>query len=146
MKSWSRSLIAIWFLAAFMAGTCAAQEQPPPFMLSCDKVESVQVDLIHEPGTAWPTDHHVIGCQLTLTPEAGEELENLGLRYRRDKYVPVMAGSTAVCRHDANVRSIPPVVTFTGETWDEVRTKLMAICPDKIPEDVPQDVLDHRPE
>jgi hypothetical protein len=31
------------------------------------------------------------------------------------------------------------------ETWEETESKLMAICPEKIPE-IPRRVLDHRPE
>ena len=64
----------------------------------------------------------------------------------QDGYVPVVAGSTAICRHDANVRSIPPTITFTGKTWADVHTKLLAICPNKIPENITPDIINYRPE
>ena len=58
---------------------------------------------------------------------------------------PVCAGYHRLVEYDSRTRSIPPKIFFTGDTWEEVRAKLVAICPEKIPKDIPQRVLEFRP-
>lgn len=112
-----------------------------PFTISCDKVESIFVELAYD---LRGTERRVIGCQVRLTPTAGVELDAHCSKWFGDMF-PVTASGLQITTFDSTTRSIPPKFFFMEETWEDAKTKLMAICPEKIPE-IPQRVLDYRPE
>jgi hypothetical protein len=102
------------------------------------------IEVVSDPYDRNPhTRRNIILCQVELTDDAGIEFEQHRLKYYGDIF-PINAGDMTVSTHDTNVRSIPPYFIIFGETWEKIKPKVMAICPDKISE-IPQRVLDHRP-
>lgn len=119
---------------------------PAAFYLGCEQVETIVIELayaVQEINRENP--RRVVGCEIRLTTEGGTDLD-AHCRENWGGIFPVRAGDRPLVEYDSRTRSIPPKIFFTGDTWEEVRDKLMAICPDKIPKDIPQRVLDHRPE
>lgn len=122
----------------------ALAEDSTAFYLTCDRTESILVEVISDYKTLNSENpRQIIGCQVRLTPEAGKELDNHSLN-NWGKMLPICAGDFRLTLHDSKSRSIPPKTFFTGDTWEEVRGKIIAICPDKMP-DVPRRVLNHQP-
>ncbi|WP_419786377.1 hypothetical protein [Pseudodesulfovibrio sp.] len=115
--------------------------EPAPFPVGCEDVKHVIVALINKPGES---ERLVVGCQVELTSAAGHRLDAHCAKWFGDMF-PVTANGTQITLFDSTTRSIPPKLCFVEESWKKAKIKLMAICPDKIPE-VPQSVLDHRPE
>lgn len=114
---------------------------PSPFVISCGDVEHVIVELVDEFGES---ERIVVGCQVELTHEAGVRLDEYCVNWFGYMF-PITADGRQIIMYDSTTRSIPPQFFFMEETWEDTKAKLMAICPDKIPE-IPQRVLDHRPE
>jgi hypothetical protein len=128
---------------ALMTGslTLSSAGEPDPFVISCDKVESILVELAYD----WSgPERRVVGCQVELTQAAGVALDEHCARWFGDMF-PITAGGRLIAMYNSTTRSIPPQFSFMEETWDDAKAKLMAICPEKIPK-IPRRVLDHRPE
>lgn len=139
----SRQVIQLLFvlvLCAFPMGKALAGE-PAPFVISCSDVEHVIVELVDEFGES---ERVVVGCQVEFTQETGVELDAHCAKWF-GSFFPVTAEGLEIVVFDSTTRSIPPKIFFMEETWEKAKAKLMAICPGKIP-DIPQRVLDHRPE
>jgi hypothetical protein len=128
---------------ALMTGslTLSLAGEPDPFVISCADVEHVIVELVDELGES---ERIVVGCQVEFTQETGVALDAHCARWFGD-FFPVTAKGREIVQFDSTTRSIPPKTFFMEETWEETESKLMAICPEKIPE-IPRRVLDHRPE
>lgn len=141
MKNSSLLKVAlILYLMMFSASSVLAGE-PDPFVISCDNVKSVIVELAYD----WSnSERRVIGCQVEFTQETGVKLDAHCAKWFGDVF-PVIAKGREIVLFDSTTRSIPPKIFFMEDTWEETKAKLMAICPEKIPE-IPQRVLDHRPE
>ncbi|MBI9081360.1 MAG: hypothetical protein JEY79_16665 [Pseudodesulfovibrio sp.] len=114
--------------------------EPAHYVISCDKVEAILVELGYDLETF---ERRVIGCEVELTPAAEVELDTHCAKWF-GAMLPITAGGLQIAIYDSTTRSIPPQFVFMEETWKDTKTKLMAICPDKIPR-IPQQVLDHRP-
>ena len=143
MKNNLLLILFLWMLIAAFSKPALA-EDPTAFYLTCDRTKSILVEVASDYETLNSENpRQVIGCQVQLTPEAGKELDKHSLK-NWGKMLPICAGEFRLTMHDSKSRSIPPTIFFTGETWEEVRAKVMAICPDKMP-DIPQRVLDHQP-
>jgi len=132
-------LILFLVLLAAPGGSVLAGEAAP-FVITCEDVESVIVELVDEFGCS---ERIVVGCQVELTQAAGVELDAHCAKWFGDMFVVTVEG-LQITVYDSTTRSIPPQFFFMEETWEDVKRKLMAICPDKIP-DIPQRVLDHKP-
>jgi len=132
-------LILFLVLLAAPGGSVLAGEAAP-FVITCEDVESVIVELVDEFGCS---ERIVVGCQVELTQAAGVELDAHCAKWYGDMFVVTVEG-LQITVYDSTTRSIPPQFFFMEETWEDVKRKLMAICPDKIP-DIPQRVLDHKP-
>lgn len=133
-------MILVLALLAVPASLSFAGE-PKPFVISCDQVDSIIVELAYD---LRGPERRVIGCQVNLTQAAGVELDAHCAKWFGDMF-PVLAKGRNIVMFDSTTRSIPPKLFFMEETWEDAKEKLTAICPEKIPE-IPQRVLDHRPE
>ncbi|MBU4191239.1 MAG: hypothetical protein KUA35_08835 [Pseudodesulfovibrio sp.] len=131
--------VLILVLLAFSTGRARAGELAP-FAISCEDVKRVIVELVDEFGKS---ERLVVGCQVELTSAAGNRLDTHCAKWFGEMF-PVTAGGRQIVMYDSTTRSIPPKLFFMEETWEDIKAKLMAICPDKMPE-IPQRVLDHRP-
>ncbi|WP_041720137.1 hypothetical protein [Pseudodesulfovibrio piezophilus] len=141
MKS-SSLLSLVPFLALMLvSANLSLAGEPEPFVISCDKVESVMVELAFDIESF---ERRVVGCQVQLTQEAGVELDAHCAKWFGDMF-PIFSEGKVITMYDSTTRSTPPQLFFTEETWEAAKTKLMAICSEKIPE-IPQRVLDHRPD
>lgn len=133
-------LIFILMLLVLPLGHALAGESAS-FAIGCEDVKHVIVALVDEPGES---ERLVVGCQVELTPAAGRRLDAHCSKWFGDMF-PVTASGMQITTFDSTTRSIPPKFFFMEETWEDAKVKLMAICPEKIPE-IPQKVLDYRPE
>ncbi|WP_285907233.1 hypothetical protein [Pseudodesulfovibrio pelocollis] len=136
-------LFLLLALAAGFPGLAQADE-PAPFILACDRVESILVELfpdmddLDSENQRWD-----IGCQVQLTFAAAVSFEEHRRRHA-SRWLPIHADGLLITMYDGNVRAIPQTFFFTEQTWEQARRKLMAICADKIPP-IPRRVLEHRP-
>jgi hypothetical protein len=144
-KAKNNALLKLLLLALAAGFPCLSlADEPAPFILSCDRVESILVELspdmddIDSENQRWD-----IGCQVQLTFAAAVSFEEYRRRHA-SRWLPIHAGGLLVTMYDGNVRAIPQTFFFTEKTWGQAKRKLMAICPDKIPS-IPRRVLEHRP-
>ncbi len=113
--------------------------EPTDFVVSCNDVDSIMVELAYDLESF---ERRVIGCQVELTSVAGMRLDEHCAKWFGDMF-PITAKGKVITIYDSTTRSIPPQFVFMEETWNDAKRKLMAICPEKIPE-IPQRVLDHQ--
>lgn len=125
------------------------------FQVGCEDVAAIVVALGPdlEQGPADSSQRgYVVVCGIGLTPEGGDRFEAFRTAVRNearagdgDRFFAITGGGTFITSWDSTMALTPPGFHVVGKAWPEVRTKLMAICPDKMPRKVPQEVLDHRP-
>jgi len=92
-------------------------------------------------------------CGVGLTALGAKRFEKHRVEIREkvqteggDRFFPIKSGERVITLWDSTVSMNPPGFYFVGRDWPEVRAKALAICPDKVPQDVPQQVLAHRPQ
>jgi hypothetical protein len=141
MKNGSLTRLVLGLALMMVSANLSLADESEPFVISCDKVESVIVELAFDMESF---ERRVVGCQVELTQAAGIELDAHCAKWFGDMF-PISAKGKTITKYDSTTRSIPPQFFFTEETWEDAKVKLMAICPEKIPQ-IPQRVLDHRPE
>lgn len=141
MKNNSLPRLVLGLALVMVSANLSLADGPEPFVISCDKVESITVELAFDMESF---ERRVVGCQVELTQAAGIELDAYCANWFGDMF-PISAKGKIITMYDSTTRSIPPQFFFTEENWEAAKAKLIAICPEKIPE-IPQRVLDHRPE
>jgi len=117
-----------------------------PFQVSCEKVDSMYIDLASDLRSDFGKEEKklVVACVVSLTPEAHQKMIRL-MGLCGESLFPIQVGSMLLTHWNLAVR-LNNGFYFTGETWPEVREKVLAICPEKIPKNIPQRVLDHKPQ
>jgi len=132
------SQLVLFLILSVLFGGMAFAEGASPFVVSCEDVNRVTVDLVDDPGVP---GHIVVGCQVELTALAGRRLDAHCVKWFGNMF-PIVAGGHFIAMYDSMTRSIPPQFVFTEEIWEDAEAKFMAICPEKSFE-IPQRVLDH---
>lgn len=123
------------------AGDCT------PYNVQCEQVESIDFGIAYDLASAGQDVEKrktvVVGIVFLFPQSYGEMLQ--AMQRCSAPFMPIYADKSLLTRWDVDVR-MSNGFYFTGDTWAEVRNKALAICPEKMPDTIPQQVLDHRPE
>lgn len=139
-------LLKVCVMLCLALNLSAAAQADGSFQVGCVDVAAMMValgpDLDKEP-VASSQRGYVVVCRIGLTPEGGDRFEAFRMAARDearagggDRFFVITGGGTFITSWNSTVALNPPGFHVVGRDWPEVRAKLMAICPDKVPQDV----------